>query len=85
MKKFDQLYLKIISECNTSLFNKKLYKNHWFAPKEPFKITEDMLIDDGYPFKDIGNWAGKVIEILSDDEIIYEVWVNTLKEKKMLI
>jgi hypothetical protein len=74
MKKFDEVYSKIIRECNTSLFNKKLYENHWFAPCVPFQITKDMLIDDGYPFKDIGNWAGKVIEILSDDEIIYEVW-----------
>lgn len=73
MKKFDEVYSKIIRECNTSLFNKKLYENHWFAPCIPFQITKDMLIDDGYPFKDIGNWAGKVIEILSEDEIIYEV------------
>lgn len=74
LKKFNEYCDKIICECNTSLFDKKLHENHWFAPKESFKITEDMLIDDGYPFKDLGSWAGKVKEILSDDEIIYEVW-----------
>jgi hypothetical protein len=73
MNKFDVIYNNIISENKLSLFNKKLYENHWFAPKEPFKITEDMLIDQGFAFKDLGSWAGKVIEILSEDEIIYEV------------
>jgi hypothetical protein len=73
LKKFNAYCEKIISECNTSLFNKKLYVDHWFAPKEPFKITEDMLIEQGFAFKDLGSWAGKVKEILSEDEIIYEV------------
>ena len=73
LKKFNEYCEKIINECNTSLFNKKLYKNHWFAPKEPFKITEDMLVDQGFVFNDLGSWAGKVKEILSDNEIIYEV------------
>lgn len=73
LKKFNELCDKIICECNTSLFNKKLYEEHWFAPKEPFKITEDMLVDQGFAFNDLGSWAGKIKEILSDDEIIYEV------------
>jgi hypothetical protein len=73
MNKFNEVYNKIITECVTSLFNKKLYENHWFAPKEPFKITEDMLMDQGFAFNDLGSWAGKVKEILSDDEIVYEV------------
>ena len=73
LKKFNEYCEKIISECTTSLFNKKLYENHWFAPKTPFKITEDMLVDQGFAFNDLGSWAGKVKEILSEDEIIYEV------------
>ncbi len=56
-----------------SIFDKKLYVDHWFAPKTPFKITEDMLVDQGFAFKDLGSWAGKVKEILSEDEIIYEI------------
>ena len=64
LKKFNEYCEKIISECNTSLFNNKLYENHWFAPKEPFKITEDMVMGQGFAFNDIGSWAGKVKEIL---------------------
>lgn len=73
LKKFNEYCKKIISECNTSLFDKKLYKDHWFAPKTLFKITKDMLVDKGFEFKDLGSWAGQVKEILSEDEIIYEV------------
>jgi hypothetical protein len=32
-----------------------------------------MLVDGGFAFNDQGSWAGKVKEILSEDEIIYEV------------
>jgi hypothetical protein len=73
MNKFDKIYSKIITECATSLFNKKLYKEHWFAPKRSFKITEDMLVNPGVAFNVLCSWAGKVKEILSEDEIIYEV------------
>lgn len=73
MSKFNKLYEKVISECNKSLFEKRLTEGHMFAPETPFKITDDMLIDGGFAFNDLGNWAGKVIEILSDDEMIYEI------------
>ena len=68
-----QNFVNEYSKILKSLFNKKLYVDHWFAPKEPFKITEDMVMGQGFAFKDLGSWAGKVKEILSDDEIIYEV------------
>jgi hypothetical protein len=68
-----QNFVNEYSKILKSLFNKKLYENHWFAPKRSFKITEDMLIDQGFAFNDLGSWAGKVKEILFADEIIYEV------------
>jgi hypothetical protein len=68
-----QNFINEYSKILNSIFDKKLYKDHWFAPKTPFKITEDMLVDKGFAFKDLGSWAGKVKEILSADEIIYEV------------
>ena len=84
LKKFNEYCEKIISECNTSLFNKKLYEDHWFAPKTPFKITKDMLVDKGFELKDLGSWAGQVKEILSEDEIIYEV-VNRMNIGKEIL
>lgn len=82
LKKFNEYCEKIISECTISLFDKKLYENHWFAPKEPFKITEDMLMEQGFAFNDLGSWAGKVKEILSEDEIIYEVCGKYFEKEK---
>lgn len=73
MNKFDKLYNKIISECKHPVFNEQPNKEYMFAPKTPFKITEDMLVGDGFVFKDLGSWAGKVKEIISDNEMIYEV------------
>ena len=54
LKKFNEYCEKIISECNTSLFNKKLYEDYWFAPKTPFKITKAMLVDKGFELNDLG-------------------------------
>lgn len=82
LKKFNEYCEKIISECNTSLFNKKLYEDYWFAPKTPFKITKDMLVDKGFELNDLGSWAGQVKEILSEDEIIYEVCAKYFEREK---
>lgn len=72
MNKFDEVYSKIITECATSLFNKKLYVNHWFAPKKPFEITEENYIS-GALYKGSDVYGGRVEKILSNDEFILKI------------
>ena len=81
MNKFNKLYKSIISEqysntkLNKTLFNGRLLVGHLFAPKTPFKITDDMYIS-GAICKSEAPWAGRVKEIISDNELIYEVTGN---------
>lgn len=75
MKIFNKVFNKIIKECNNmSIFDKYLEEGYMLSPKKPFQITKDMMINANQCFdENEENWAGKVIEILSNDELLYEV------------
>ena len=81
LQKFDELYNKIINEC-VKTKKRSEYKSfatllpgHLFAPKVPFEITDDMYIS-GAICKNKTSWAGIVKEILSNNELIYEITGN---------
>lgn len=72
MNKFDKVYNKIITECNNSLFNKRLYEGHKFAPESPFEITEENYVS-GAMYKGSDVYGGCVEKILSNDEFILKI------------
>lgn len=73
LKKLDELYNKIISESIINLPKLYLEKGYFFAPKTPFQITSDMMVDLGTYDEEARPYAGKVTDILSNNEIIYEI------------
>lgn len=82
LKKLDKLYNKILNECICNPQNLDLEIGYWFAPETPFQIKEDMLINGGSLFDYPASWAGKVKEILSENEMIYEVCGKYLENDK---
>ncbi len=74
LKKLDKLYNKILNECICNPQNLDLEIGYWFAPKKPFQITSDMVLDKGYYTDDCCPYAGRVSDILSNDEIVYEIY-----------
>lgn len=79
LKKFNELCNKIITECCNNQFQNKVLKiGCLFAPKAPFEINKDNYISGGL-YKGEDWYAGRVKEILSDDEIIYEITGNYSK------
>ena len=73
LKKLDELYNKIVSESIINLPKLYLEKGYFFAPKTPFQITSDMMVDLGTYDEEARPYAGKVTDILSNNEIIYEI------------
>ena len=79
-RKFNELCDKIITECcdSTQFKNKVLNIGYLFAPKNQFEINNNNFISGAlYNGKDW--YAGRVIDILSDNEIIYEITGNYSK------
>ena len=79
LKKFNELCNKIISESTISESYAILLPGHLFAPVKPFHITKDMLVGPGFCFVGEDTYAGRVKDILSNNEIIYEVSGNYSK------
>lgn len=75
LQKFNELCNKIITECAENQSFAILLPGHLFAPKTPFEITDDMYIS-GAICKSEAPWAGRVKEIISNNELIYEVTGN---------
>lgn len=79
LQKFNELCNKIITECcNNNIQNKELNIGCLFAPKTPFEINKDNYIS-GALYKGEDWYAGRVQEILSNDEIIYKITGNYSK------
>lgn len=79
LKKFNELCNKIITECcNNNIQNKELNIGCLFAPKTPFEINDNNFIS-GALYKGEDWYAGRIIDILSDDEIVYEITGNYSK------
>lgn len=79
LQKFNELCNKIITECcNNNIQNKELHIGCLFAPKTPFEINKDNYISGGL-YKGEDWYAGRVTDILSDDEIVYEITGNYSK------
>ena len=84
MKKFNLIYEQVMQQLenqskNIWFGNKVLTIGHLFAPVKPFHINQDMLVGQGFIFKGEDTYAGRVKNILSNDEIIYEVTGNYSK------
>lgn len=81
LTKFNNLCKKIILESSENDFKIKIKVGYYFSPAKAFAITEDMLIGNGFTFKE-SNYAGQIKEILSNDEIILTIsgiYINSTK------